>query len=80
MTAAQYLAFLNTATDLIIITIFIFAFLKAETNLKIILAVILALLLFSPRLIHGPAIFWIFYVGKIIFGIGCYLYFKASRY
>ena len=84
MTATQYLAFVNTIINLIIITIFIFAFLKAETNLKLVLAVILALLLLLPRLFHCSSIywiiFWICYVGKIIFGIGCYLYFKAAKY
>lgn len=80
MAAAQYFAFVSTIINIIVITIFIFAFLKAEINLKIILAIILALLFLLPRIFHGSAIFWICYVGKIIFGIGCYLYFKASKY
>lgn len=80
MTATQYLAFINTIINIIVVTIFIFAFLKAEINLKIILALILALLFLLPRIFHGSAIFWICYVAKIIFGIGCYLYLKASKY
>jgi hypothetical protein len=80
MSATQYFAFVNTIINIIVITIFIFAFLKAERNLKIILAIILTLLFLLPRIFHGSPIFWICYVGKIIFGIGCYLYFKAAKY
>ena len=62
--------------NLIVIVAFVFAFVAAETKHRIILATIMALLFILPPFLHSPVSGWIFYAGKVIFGIGCYIYIK----
>jgi hypothetical protein len=62
--------------NLIVIVAFIFAFVAAETKHRIILTTIMALLFIFPSLFHFSSLPWVIYAGKVIFGIGCYIYIK----
>lgn len=62
--------------NLIVITAFIFAFVVAETKHRVILATIMVLLFILPSLFQSPSLVWIYYAGRVIFGIGCYIYIK----
>jgi len=62
--------------NLIVITAFIFAFVAAETKHRIILVTIMVLLFILPSLFQSPALGWVFYAGRVIFGIACYIYIK----
>ncbi len=66
--------------NIITLIIFIFAFIAAETKGKIILATIMALLLILPYLFPIREVELACFVGKIIFGIGCYLYIKMRGF
>ncbi len=71
-----YLLFIN----IVVLTIFILAFITAEIRGKIILAIIMALLFILPYLFPIPAVGWSCYVGKVIFGLGCYVYIKSQGF
>jgi hypothetical protein len=62
--------------NIITLIIFIFAFITAETKGKIILATIMALLLIIPYLFPIREVEFVCFIGKVIFGIGCYLYIR----
>ncbi len=62
--------------NIIVLIIFIIAFITADTRGKIILTLIMALLFISPFMFSFPVFRWVCFVGKAIFGIGCYFYIK----
>ena len=62
--------------NIIVLIIFIVAFLSADAKGKIILSLIMAPLFILPFLFPFPVIKWVCFVGKAIFGIACYLYIK----
>jgi hypothetical protein len=64
---------------LVVLFLFISAFKKAEGNGKLILATIAALLFLTPYIIQNSVLGWICYGGKVIFGIGCYLYIRLPK-
>jgi len=66
--------------NIIVSIIFIVAFITAETTGKIILATILALLFILPYLFPTREVELAGFVGKVIFGIGCYLYSKMHGF
>ncbi len=66
--------------NIIILIIFIFAFIAAETKGKIILATIMALLIILPYLFPIREVKLACFVGKVTFGIGCYLYIKMHGF
>lgn len=66
--------------NIIVLIIFVFAFIAAETKGKIILATIMALLFILPFLFPIPAVGWACYIGKLIFGIGCYIYIRSHGF
>lgn len=66
--------------NLIILVLGIFAIIKAEGVLRLVLAALLLALLFIPSRGLGPALAWILYIGKVAFGIGCYLYLKVHDF
>ncbi|MGD2246272.1 MAG: hypothetical protein PVI11_06985 [Candidatus Aminicenantes bacterium] len=65
--------------DLIVIFLFIYAFLLAETRARIIMTTILVLIFILPTLFKISAIYWICYVGKVILGLSCYVYTRAKK-
>jgi len=65
--------------NIVVLFLFISAFRKAEANGKLILAAIAALLFLLPYITQNSVIGWICYGGKVIFGIGCYLYIKLPK-
>ncbi len=65
--------------DLIVIFLFVYAFLLAEARARIILTTILVLLFILPALFKVAAIYWICYVGKDILGLSCYVYARAKK-
>jgi hypothetical protein len=71
-----YLLFIN----IVVLAVFIFAFITAEAKGKIILATIMALLLILPYLFPIPLVGWTCYAGKIIFGIACFLYIRMHGF
>lgn len=75
-----YFAFTNNVISVIVVILCIFAFLNAEGSLRVILAVSLLLLLFLPTLIPGRVLFWVVYIGKVIFGCACYVYLKSQGF
>ena len=66
--------------NIIVLIIFIVAFITAETKGKIILATIMALLLILPYLFLIREVELACFVGKAIFGIACYLYSKMHGF
>ncbi len=70
----------GTILNVAIIVAFILAFIKAETiKPKIILASIMAVIIVLPKLVSMPATGWLWYVhyiGKVIFGLACVIYIK----
>ncbi len=71
-----YGAVLNVA----ILVAFILAFIKAEElKAKVVLASIMAALIILPKVVTMTAtswIWWVHYVAKVIFGLGCVIYIK----
>jgi len=78
MMEVPYGKIINAAINLIVIAIFIYAFLNAETKGRVFITAILALLFILPLLFSASAIYWICYTGKVIFGLSCYLYIKGK--
>lgn len=71
-----YGAILNLA----IIVVFILAFIKAEEiKGKIILATIMAILIILPQVVQMTPtswVWWIHYIAKVVFALGCVIYIK----
>jgi hypothetical protein len=65
---------------LIVIILGIFAIIEAQGILRLILAAVLLALLFVPSLGLGRALSWIVYIGRVIFGLGCYIYLKTQDF
>lgn len=65
--------------DIIVIFLFIYAFMLAEARARIIMSTFLVLLFILPALFKIAAIYWICYVGKVIFGLSCYVYTRAKK-
>ena len=78
MMEVPYGKIINAAINLIVIAIFIYAFLNAETKGRVTMTAILALLFILPALFSASPIYWICYTGKVIFGLSCYLYIKGK--
>jgi len=76
----QYFAVTNTVISFIVVILSIFAFLNAEGRLRVILAAGLLLLLCLPALFPGRVLFWVVYIGKVIFGCACYIYLKSQGF
>ncbi len=78
-----YLKYLVTVINVIAIFAFIVAFIAAEIKARIILTVIMALIILIPQFIRfsppGWA-YWVHYVAKVIFALGCLIYVKWKRY
>jgi len=66
--------------NLIIVVLGVFAVIQADGLKRLIPAAVLLALLFLPRLGLGSTMSWIVYFGKVIFGIGCYLYLKVQDF
>ncbi len=78
MMGIQYGKIISLVINLIVIVIFVYAFLNAEAKSRVIMTAILALLFILPVLFSASAVFWVFYAGKVIFGLSCYLYIKGK--
>jgi len=78
MMGIQYEKIISSVINLIVIVIFVYAFLNAEAKGRVIMTVILALLFILPVLFPVSAIFWVCYAGKVIFGLSGYLYVKGK--
>ncbi len=78
MMGVPYGKIISSVINLIVIIIFVYAFLNAEAKGRVIMTVILALLFIMPVLFSASAVFWICYAGKVIFGLSCYLYVKGK--
>lgn len=63
-----------------VLAAFVLAFIKAEeTRAKVILASIMAVLIILPQVVTMTStswIWWVHYITKVLFGIGCVLYVK----
>lgn len=64
---------------LVVLFLFISAFKKAGANGKLILSTIVTLLFLTPYITQNSVLGWICYGGKVIFGIGCYLYIRLPK-
>ncbi len=60
--------------NIIVLIIFIVAFVTADTRGKIILSLIIVSLFILPFIFPFRAVGWACYIGKAIFGVGCYFY------
>jgi hypothetical protein len=78
--ANQYFNIIQTIINIIVIAVFIFAFLSAETKGRVIMTVLLALLFALPAIFTASVIYWLCYAGKIIFALYCYLSLKSRGY
>jgi len=76
----QYFRAVALVINLIVLFLFIYAFLVAEAKPRIILTVIIALLFILPLLFKIPAVYWICYAGKVVFGIFCYVFTKTKGF
>ncbi len=76
----QYLKIIQTIINIIVIAVFIFAFLSAETKGRVIMTAILALLFTLPAIFTASVIYWLCYAGKVIFGLSCYISLKSRGY
>lgn len=63
-----------------ILVAFVLAFIKAEElRAKVVLAAIMAVLILFPQVVTmSPTswIWWVHYIGKVLFGLGCVIYVK----
>jgi hypothetical protein len=78
MMGIQYGKIISLVINLIVIVIYVYAFLNAEAKSRVMMTVILALLFVLPVLFSASAVFWVCYAGKVIFGLSCYLYIKGK--
>jgi hypothetical protein len=76
----QYFAYTNDVITLLVVILVVLAFLNAEGRLRVILALLLLALLFLPWLFPGRVLFWVAYIGKVIFGCACYVYLKSQGF
>jgi hypothetical protein len=75
-----YYPFVDYGLTFIVIVLGIFAFLQAEGNMKLVIVLILVALFLLPALGHAPAVRWISWGGKIVFGLWCYIYLKSKGF
>ena len=70
----------NAVFNVAVIVVFILAFIKAETiRPRIILASIMALIIFLPRVVAMPPaslLWYLHHIGKVLFGLACVIYIK----
>lgn len=63
-----------------VLVAFILAFIKAEElRARVVLAAIMAVLILLPQVVAMTStswIWWVHYIGKVLFGIACVLYVK----
>jgi hypothetical protein len=79
MLAILYGLIMKLIMPVVVLFLFISAFRKAGASGKIILSAIVALLFLTPYIIQNSVLGWICYGGKVIFGIGCYLYIRLPK-
>ncbi len=56
------------------------AFLSAERKARMILLAIAVLLFGLPYVLPLGNLAWIFYAGKVIFGLGCYIFIRKQGF
>ncbi|UCE40905.1 MAG: hypothetical protein JSV17_15895 [Candidatus Aminicenantes bacterium] len=70
----------GTILNIVIVFVFIIAFFHAETiKPRIILASIMAIIIFLPQFVAMPPaslLWYLHYIGKILFGLACVIYIK----
>ena len=69
----------GSVIDLIVIFLVVYAFLLAEARARIIMTAIFIVLFMLPLLFRVPAVYWVCYAGKVILGLGCYVYTRAKK-
>ncbi len=66
--------------NFLVVVFFILAFLSGELKVKLMLLGVMVLLFGLPYFLSLGSLSWIFYAGKIIFGIFCYLFIRRQGY
>jgi len=66
--------------NLITLFMFIIAFVLTETKVRLYLVGAMVLLFILPLLITIPILYWVFFIGKVIFSIWCIVYLKMHGY
>jgi hypothetical protein len=66
--------------NFLVLVFFILAFLSAELKVKSILLGIAILLFGLPYVLSLGALSWIFYAGKVFFGLGCYIFIRKQGF
>ena len=69
----------GSVIDLIVIFLFVYAFLIAEARARIAMIAIMVPLFILPLLFRVPAVYWLCYAGKVILGLSCYVYTRAKK-
>ena len=64
--------------NFLVLVFFVLAFLSAEFKAKLILLGIAVLLFGLPYILPIGGLYWIFYAGKVIFGMACYLFIRRQ--
>lgn len=80
MTPSSYLRVVDYALTFIVIVLGIFSVLQAEGRVRLIFFIIIAALFVLPAIGHAPAMRWVVYGGKTVFGLWCYIYLKSKGF
>jgi hypothetical protein len=68
--------------NIVIVAAFVLAFIKAEIKGRIVLVAIMGILILFPRfvpMIPASWLWWVHFLAKVVFGLGCLIYFKWAR-
>jgi hypothetical protein len=71
---------LDYGLTFIVIILGIFTLLEAQGNLRIYILIVLAALFVLPAIGHSPAVGWISWGAKLIFGLAAYIYLKSKGF
>ena len=64
----------------IVIVLGIFALLEAQGTLRLVIVAVLAALFILPAIGHAPAVRWVSWGGKLLFGLAAYIYLKSKGF
>jgi hypothetical protein len=66
--------------NLLVLVFFLLAFLSAEIKAKSILLGIAVLLFGLPYILPLGGLSWIYYSGRVFFGLGCYIFIRKQGF
>ena len=64
----------------IVIVLGIFALLEAQGTFRLVIIAIMAVLFILPAIGRAPAVHWVTWGGKVLFGVAAFIYLKSKGF